>query len=174
MKFIILALSLSFLSIRAFSEEICVPQNWVYAPPEFSGLDFPLAQPWFEHYIACREGFLQWDQFYTQCLAELEAFKNPIDPICDDFIDGRGGRVWKPISESTGRVVFLMEKGFLGREAKIFDRLGKVIAKATYRGNTNGDRPTFDLDKYARQLKPLVVNFGFICLSVKNPLERYD
>lgn len=56
---------------------------------------------------------------------------------------------YKPISESRGALAVLVPSNYSGNIASInlVDGEGNVIESGDYRGNTNGDRPTFDFSQ---------------------------
>lgn len=59
-----------------------------------------------------------------------------------------GGFVWKPISESDGRLAVLLPSSFAGRVSGVTIRRGGAsLESGRFTGNTNGNRPTFRFSK---------------------------
>lgn len=144
---------------------------------------------------AAKETITQWSARALLCEAALEeALKNQdgeelFSFDCDgfsDFIDGGGGRVWKPVSDNNGLPVFLLPPEYLrllpddgvDRVRVFFARDGLEIKdKDKFRGATNGNRYTHDVS--IRTDEPLVIRLeradAFIeCVNVDNASVRYD
>jgi hypothetical protein len=109
--------------------------------------------------------------------------------VNDDFRDGVGVEaLWKPVSESKGRPVFLLNRDYwLGSkkilQTTILDRNNQEVASATFRSCCpNGNRAHFDVTKSASALKPsapltvkLRLQNGTVeCRRVEDPTVRYD
>ncbi len=57
---------------------------------------------------------------------------------------GGSGFVWKPVSESDGRLVVLLPTSFVGRVGRVsIQRGSETIEIGRFVGNTNGNRPTY-------------------------------
>jgi len=64
-------------------------------------------------------------------------------------VDGPEGFLWKPVSDSNGKLVTLLPKNLAGKvqSVEIQDANGKVLDKGRAAGIGNGDRPHFRFDK---------------------------
>lgn len=134
-----------------------------------------------QHYYHCELNNYQINQALGMCAEAM-----PPLPECDQAKFGNG-QVWKPVSESTGRVVVVLSKSYCdGTTSRItsfevLDSQGNeaASAKLRYCGQANGGRAHYDLSKKASDLPDnltLVVETGSSCdlFSVPNPESRYD
>ena len=105
--------------------------------------------------------------------------------VTKTFSDGGGGALWKPVSESTGRPVFLLPGAYYSRmkSINIVARNGSSVASAKKRPYlANGNRAHFDVTKTASALnayKPLTVKLQLTdnsveCRTIAEPSRRYD
>ncbi|MCC6954874.1 MAG: VCBS repeat-containing protein [Deltaproteobacteria bacterium] len=108
--------------------------------------------------------------------------------VCDstsDFQDGANGSLWKPVSDSTGRAVFLLSSSYFTSVSSVhvLSNSGSEIATATRRPSLgNGNRSHFDVSRSASsmsQYKPLTVQLRLKngtkeCRTVPNPTSRID
>lgn len=64
-------------------------------------------------------------------------------------LDGPGGFLWKPVSDSNGKLVVLLPPKLAGqaKSVEVQDASGKTLAKGRYTGDANGGRPHFRFDK---------------------------
>ena len=101
------------------------------------------------------------------------------------FLDGGGGRLWKPISESTGTAVILMPAEFQRAELTVLNANGDSTATVIKASccDHNGGRDHRFLSRSASSLAgeplPLTVRYVFpegrvVCLEVGNPNQRLD
>lgn len=122
-----------------------------------------------------------------QALDVCRAANEPLPdaPPCDvftDFKDGPGGALWKPVSDSTGRVAFLLPHEYgSASNIKVYSDNGGVVATARFRSFGNPDRAQFDVSKTAAELakvQPILVSLDINgrteCYVVLEPLERMD
>jgi len=147
----------------------------VFAPASLSPLG--IEQPWYDHWFAS----LQTLQLTQAALAECQASKpvappEPVKPTCKSFPDGRDARLWKPVSESTGKVAVLMPEGYREQSPTIQDAAGNVLSKVTRKSCCpNGNRAHFWFDKAASQLpKPSYLAFDGECFEITDPTKRVD
>lgn len=104
---------------------------------------------------------------------------NPVEPECahtEDMIDGGGGSVWKPISESNGRPVILMPQSYCEHDMEVWDSEGTLIETAKLSDcSENGPRGHWRLNR-ACGFYPdnLILRFGSECRTVPDPCKRYD
>ena len=102
--------------------------------------------------------------------------------ITSDFRDGANGALWKPVSESNGRPVFLLPSSYHGDSAEVFAADGSRVAGIDRtKCCPNGGRAHFWVDKTAStldQYKPITVriihNGLNECRVVENPRDRID
>lgn len=93
--------------------------------------------------------------------------------------DGNNGFVWKPVSESNGKLVILTPRGFYASKA-IFFRKRKKVGNADFAGYFHDGRPTYRASKsgsgYPRNLLVLFEMYdgSTRCTRIKNPGSRYD
>jgi len=145
----------------------------VYAPASLSPLG--IEQPWHDHWYACRD----WTRVLEDQLATMEPPPPALPEIkaCVPFADGvNRGRLWKPISESTGKLVVLMPEEYRNENPVIEDIAGNVLSRVTRKSCcANGNRAHFWFDKYASQLPSMsrLVIRGE-CYEVSNPSARVD
>jgi hypothetical protein len=146
----------------------------VYAPASFSPLG--IEQPWYDHWWASRETLKQTQAALEACQAAQVA-PPPANPSCQSFADGANrGRLWKPSSDSTGKVVVLMPESYREQSPTIQDAAGKVLSKVTRKSCCpNGNRAHFWFDKAASQLpKPTYLAFDGECFEINDPTKRVD
>lgn len=64
-------------------------------------------------------------------------------------LDGPGGFLWKPVSDSNGKLVVLLPSKLAGqaKSVEVQDASGRTLAKGRYTGDANGGRPHFRFDK---------------------------
>jgi len=109
---------------------------------------------------------------------ELQECLNPAEPACSDFIDGPGGKLWKPISDNTGNPVFLLPAEYARKSGCYVEASnGGLIAFCSFRTIANGNRAHFDVPMSAENLanyKPIKVWLGGECWHVEDPTLRYD
>jgi len=157
----------------------------VFASPELSPLGF--IQPWYEHFRSC-EADLAAHKFEIHLWRTGQLVYQPPEPDlgCDiktDFRDGPGNALWKPVSENTGRPVFLLPASYKGvRDIDVFSSSGEHIVSGSFRGCCpNGNRAHFDvpvsagrLEDYAPITVRLDVDGVMECREVENPEDRID
>jgi hypothetical protein len=71
--------------------------------------------------------------------------------LAGDRTEGVGGSgfVWKPRSESNGRLVVLLPSSFAGKVGNVTIRRGsETVESGVFVGNTNGNRPTFRFSQW--------------------------
>ncbi len=100
-----------------------------------------------------------------------------------DFLDGQGGRVWKPVSDNTGRPVFLLPNFYCellppnsGR-VEVFRPDGEFLTNGLYRTcSANGNRYHHDVTVISGSVVVRLVRTDGIvdCLRVPNVNERFD
>lgn len=107
---------------------------------------------------------------------------------CDltgDFVDGPGGRLWKPVSENTHRPVFLLPRSYWSKvgSVEVFGFDGTKLVDGQRRVCCpNGNRAHYDVPQYASVLdedSPLTVRLNFNdggneCLTVPVASDRWD
>jgi hypothetical protein len=112
----------------------------------------------------------------------------PTNPGCNivgDFVDGGGGKLWKPESDNTHNPVILMPRSYWTRVTGIdvLNRDGVKILEGRNRVCCpNGNRAHYDIPERAHVLDaqaPITIKFLFNdgsneCLSVPVPSRRYD
>lgn len=163
----------------ACAGEITVGKEQVYAPALLSPLG--IEQKWREHWQAC-----QLHNFQLQDLVnQLSTMLVIIPPTCSNFSDGPGGKLWKPVSDNTGRPVFLLPGSFQtnrgGKVGEVFSVNSEKIADVSYRSIANGGREHYDINVLASSLdkfKPITINInrgaGVECFVVEEPTKRVD
>lgn len=64
-------------------------------------------------------------------------------------LDGPGGFLWKPVSDSNGKLVVLLPPKLAGqaKSVEVQDASGKTLARGRYTGDANGGRSHFRFDK---------------------------
>lgn len=105
------------------------------------------------------------------------------DASCDDYIsnnDGSGGYVHKPVSESNGNLVVLLNSRYNGAATQLeLIAEDQVIETTNYVGPTNGNRPTFRARKPGRSypanlIERFTASGKRICIRIPEPGNRYD
>ena len=105
-----------------------------------------------------------------------------------DFRDGAAGSLWKPVSESTGRPVFLLPASYWSgssgaNKLEVLDKNGNLAASVSRRACCpNGNRAHYDVSKSASSLQPLApltvrmqLNNNVVeCRTVPDPTQRID
>ncbi len=110
---------------------------------------------------------------------------NPGCNIVGDFVDGGGGRLWKPESDNTGNPVILMPRSYWTRVTgiEVLNRDGvKILSGRNRVCCPNGNRAHYDIPERAHVLDaqaPITIKFLFNdgsneCLAVPTPSRRYD
>ncbi|MCB0343793.1 MAG: VCBS repeat-containing protein [Bdellovibrionales bacterium] len=115
---------------------------------------------------------------------------NPSPGTDTDFVDGGGGAVWKPESDSTGNTVILLPSNpYCGLHNSqqltltILGSSGDVVASvaSSHCNGANDNRPHFFLNKNPNQMDdfaPITVKVEYNgtteCRVVPNPHVRYD
>jgi hypothetical protein len=128
-----------------------------------------------EHWIACGYTVDILGQKLDECLAALFPPAPPQGECDGSFIDGQGGALWKPISESTGKPVFLLPSSYCGNVSStgITDTSGNHIVspKPRYDGKVkpcgpNSNRAHYDVPMRTSELAA----FGevFVHISLDN------
>lgn len=96
--------------------------------------------------------------FFSLCLAVgvgceklLGSPDSPTSELAGDRSEGVGGSgfVWKPRSESNGRLVVLLPSSFAGKvSGASIQRGSERVESGVFVGNTNGNRPTFRFSQW--------------------------
>ena len=105
--------------------------------------------------------------------------------VVGDFFDGGGGALWKPVSESTGEPVILLDAEYWTAtdSIQVFGNSGRLLANGSFRTCCpNDNRAHFDISESANELavdKPIVVRFNLKngreeCRVVEDPRDRND
>jgi len=146
----------------------------VYAPKSLSPLG--IEQPWYDHWFASRATLQLTQEALAACQAAQVA-PMPVTPSCQSFADGANrGRLWKPVSEGTGKVVVLMPESYREQLPTLQDAAGNVVSRVTRKSCCpNGNRAHFWFDKAASQLpKPSYLVFDGECFEINDPTKRVD
>lgn len=113
---------------------------------------------------------------------------NSLGVDCDiitSFSDGRGGKLWKPVSDNTRQPVILMPSSYWTTTSSIqvFGSDGTFLLNGVRRNccHHNGGRAHYDVFQHGSvlaQFKPIIVRFnrtsGMECYVVPEPQHRYD
>jgi len=109
---------------------------------------------------------------------EPEPIPTPTNPRCDkteDMVDGPGGAVWKPVSESDGFPVLLMPARYCDVEQVNIYRNGKKIADMNQTDCEEFGRGVWRGAPSCRALgKDIILVFGSECRTVPDACKRYD
>jgi hypothetical protein len=126
---------------------------------------------------------LQGQNFYlSSALNECLDPTPPPGPTCDigdTFRDGRGGDLWKPESDNTGKVVVLTKDGPSSRATcEVFGPDGVLVDRCSFRTIANGGREHWN----SLHCEEIPDNSTFrltedgisTCWNVPDPCERQD
>lgn len=97
-------------------------------------------------------------------------------------LDGPGGFLWKPVSDSNGKLVVLLPPKLAGqaKSVEVQDASGKTLAQGRYTGDANGGRPHFRFDKpgaaYGNDLRVVatLADGSKVNYSIKSGAARND
>lgn len=145
-----------------------------------------------KHYDSCSLFSYQLWLEYGRVVGLLNTCldSNPNFGECGSFVDGPNGAVYKPESETTGKIVFLLPASYCDGKTSLISNV-KILSKATgqevatsqlrHCGVANQGRLHWNINATAEQLAQhgaiLVVysfNGGQECREIPNPLVRYD
>lgn len=83
--------------------------------------------------------------------------------------------VWKPVSESDGKLVVLTPTSLGNPGASIFNSSGSLIEAGRYVGHTNGNRATYRFNRAGSGYSaPIYLKIGNDSYEVSNPAGRYN
>lgn len=152
-----------------------------------------------QHYSSCRQYTDQITAYAASQVLEVQRLAaiindliddNPTVGSCGSFVDGQGGAVYKPESETTGKIVFLLPASYCDGTRSLISEV-KILSKATgqevatsqlrHCGTANQNRLHWNINATAEQLTRhgailVVYKFNGVeeCREIPNPLVRYD
>lgn len=119
------------------------------------------------------------------CYDRLDLCENPPPPPTpecsriEDMVDGPGGSLWKPISESNGNPVVLMPGSYcqfvtmeMYNNSTLIERAR--LSNCSENGGRGHWRPGRRCEWYQDNTENLFLRFGAECRTVPDPCTRYD
>lgn len=145
-------------------------------------------------YINCQTtNYQYWDYLQFLIKQPLDVFAKMDCVDAGSIRDGAGNFLWKPLGDPNalcrGRAAVLSEPlladfvpvGLFEKGLFIYDSAGELIGDGFYKGNSNGNRPSYCTDRagasYDSQpiyVKFLVKDAPAFCKRVDNPSSRED